>query len=335
MAWLLPLPFRRGEGWGEGSVLAPGVQRQKNSLGPPLPSPLLPRGRRGRNRRASRGNFLNSTAVHPALREREGEGESGARLHRHILVPHLIEISFLDHNLAMETPHWTADEDRLLGTMSDRDAGKRLGRPPGTIYKRRRKLRLAPFCPFGRLWHRAEDELLGTMPDRTLARRLKRSVLSVAARRRDRHIPIFHSKKHRWTPTDDKLLSERPDAQVAMLLGISRLAVKHRRIRLGISRPGREHFRLDPWQPREDALLGTASDRELAGRLGRSISSVRLRRIHLGRETPCRHWTPEADALLGKMPDQAVARSLGRTVPAVSTRRKRLGIPAAGRGSDQ
>jgi hypothetical protein len=62
-AWLLPLPAERGEGRGEGSVLAPGVPRQENSLGPPLPSPLLPRGRRGRNRRVSRGNFLNSTGV--------------------------------------------------------------------------------------------------------------------------------------------------------------------------------------------------------------------------------------------------------------------------------
>ena len=73
----------------------------------------------------------------------------------------------------METQHWTADEDRLLGTMSDRDAAKRLGRQRGTIYKRRRKLRIAPFCPYGRPWSRMENELLGTMPDRTLARRLK------------------------------------------------------------------------------------------------------------------------------------------------------------------
>jgi hypothetical protein len=126
--------------------------------------------------------------------------------------PHLIEIRIWEHNLAMGTQHWTADEDRLLGTMTDRDAAKRLGRPRGTIYKRRRKLRLAPFRPYARLWHRVEDELLGTMPDGKLARRLKRSALSVAARRRDRHIPIFHSKKHQWTPTDDKLLSECPDA---------------------------------------------------------------------------------------------------------------------------
>ena len=76
VAWLPPLPAERGDGWGEGSILATGIQRRKDSLGPPLPSPLLPRGRRGRSRRVSRGNFLNSTAVLPGplarLRRKRG-----------------------------------------------------------------------------------------------------------------------------------------------------------------------------------------------------------------------------------------------------------------------
>src|ERR1035437_6197988 len=49
VAWLLPPPAERGEGWRGGSVLARGVHRQENSLGPPLPSPLLPWGKRGRS----------------------------------------------------------------------------------------------------------------------------------------------------------------------------------------------------------------------------------------------------------------------------------------------
>ena len=65
-----------------------------------------------------------------------------------------------------------------------------------------------------------------------------------------------------------------------MLLGISPLTVKHRRLRLGISPPGRKHFRLDPWQPREDALLGTASDRELARRLGHGMERVQHSKRH-------------------------------------------------------
>ena len=58
-----PSPRRTGRGLGEGSVSALGVQRQQNGLAPPLPSPLLSRGRRGRSRRVLCGNSLNSTAV--------------------------------------------------------------------------------------------------------------------------------------------------------------------------------------------------------------------------------------------------------------------------------
>src|ERR1035437_2486062 len=69
-----PLPFRRGEGWGEGSVLALGFSGRGIHWG--LLSPALSslRGRRGRSRRVSTGNFLNSTAVLPApiLQRRRG-----------------------------------------------------------------------------------------------------------------------------------------------------------------------------------------------------------------------------------------------------------------------
>ena len=200
----------------------------------------------------------------PCARRKRG---AGTATHRTWRGRRLIEIRFWEYNGAVGTLHWTADEDRLLGTMPDRNLAQRLGRSPRTIIMRRRKLRLAPFRPPARHWSWAEEELLGTMPDRRLARRLNRSVQSVAARRRARHLPILHSKIYEWTPVDDKLLSERPDAQVAMLLGISRLAVQHRRLRLGISRPGRDYVRLRPWQPGEDALLGTASDSEVARRL--------------------------------------------------------------------
>src|ERR1017187_3203389 len=77
-AWLLPLPAERGEG----SVLAPGVHRQENSLGPPLPSPLLPWGSRGRSRRLLRGKFPNSTAVLPGYERGSGDGQEGERLAR-------------------------------------------------------------------------------------------------------------------------------------------------------------------------------------------------------------------------------------------------------------
>jgi hypothetical protein len=80
-----------------------------------------------------------------------------------------MELPFWEYNVTVGTEHWTADEDRLLGTMTDRDLAQRLGRSRGTIIKRRRKLRLAPFHPHTGLWSQAEEDLLGTMPDRRLA----------------------------------------------------------------------------------------------------------------------------------------------------------------------
>jgi hypothetical protein len=226
---------------------------------------------------------------------------------------------------------WTANEDRLLGTMPDRELAKRLGRSRDATIGRRRKLRISPFSPHGRRWSRLEDELLGTMSDRTLARKFERSAKTVSKHRIARGIPVFNPKKHHWTPSDDKLLRERPEAQIALLLGISRMAVKHRRLRLGLPPlSGREFTAPRPWGRAEDVLLGgTASDRALASRLGRAISNVRRRRAQLGLQSSFHHWTAKEDALLGKKPDQAVARRLGRTVNAVVTRRRRLRIPAA------
>ncbi len=247
---------------------------------------------------------------------------------------------FTDSPFRFRTKHmpreilWTSDEDRLLGTLPDRELAKRLSRSRDATIGRRRKLHIPPFSPHGRRWSRLEDELLGTMPDKKLARKFRRSAKTVTKHRIARGIPVFNPKQHYWTPTDDKLLRERPEAQIAQLLGISRMAVKHRRLRLGLPPlSGREWTAPRPWRPAEDALLqGTASDRALASRLGRAISNVRRRRAQLGLQSPCHHWTPKEDALLGKKSDQYVARRLGRTVKAVGARRRRLRIPAVSSG---
>jgi len=134
-------------------------------------------------------------------------------------------------------PHgtsWAADEERLLGTMTDQDLAQRLGRSRRAITERRRKLHIPLFRSRRRPWTQAEEELLGTMPDRRFAQKFKRSVRSVIVHRAAKGIPLLHRQKYRWTPADDKLLGARPDAQIAMLLGISRVAVSHRRQRLRI-----------------------------------------------------------------------------------------------------
>src|SRR5581483_11332512 len=91
---------------------------------------------------------------------------------------------------------WTAEEEALLGTMTDRDVGVRTGRSPATVYARRAELGIPSFrrhAPLTRPrpWAPAEEALLGTMPDPELARRLGRQPMSVFYRRRQLRIPAY------------------------------------------------------------------------------------------------------------------------------------------------
>ncbi len=134
-------------------------------------------------------------------------------------------------------PHgtaWAADEERLLGTVSDQDLARRLGRSLRAISLRRRKLRIPKFHSQRRPWTQAEDALLGTMSDRKFARKFKRGVRSVIVRRCGKGIPLLVRQKYRWRPADNRLLGKRSDAQIALLLGLTQLAVSRHRQRLGI-----------------------------------------------------------------------------------------------------
>ena len=76
---------------------------------------------------------------------------------------------------------WLPNEDALLGTASDLELARKLGRP---IYNvRRRRIQLGLQSPF-RHWDPRADALLGKMPDQAAARRLGRTVASVATRRK-------------------------------------------------------------------------------------------------------------------------------------------------------
>jgi len=147
-------------------------------------------------------------------------------------------------------PHgtsWTDAEERLLGTMSDPDLARRLGRSVRAIRLRRHQRGIPKFHSQRRPWTEAEEELLGTMPDRRFARKFKRSVRSVIVRRCEKNIGLVRRQMHRWTAADDQLLGARPDAQIALLLGLSQLAVSRHRQRLGIpARRGERGGRASP-----------------------------------------------------------------------------------------
>ena len=90
---------------------------------------------------------------------------------------------------------WMAEEDDLLGTMSDKDLARRLGRSTADIFARRRLLGIKAWAITGRpprrLWTPQEDALLGTMTDAALAAKLGISMMTVYERRRKLFIPSF------------------------------------------------------------------------------------------------------------------------------------------------
>ena len=74
----------------------------------------------------------------------------------------------------------------MLGTVSDTQVARRLGRTTSGVKARRIRLGIASFR---HRWTPAGDVVLGKVPDETLAQRLGRTVEAVRARRERLKIP--------------------------------------------------------------------------------------------------------------------------------------------------
>jgi hypothetical protein len=93
---------------------------------------------------------------------------------------------------------WTAEEDALLGTMTDRNVSDRTGRSESAVSERRYALCVAAFtkrAPRGKpiTWTPVKDRLLGTISDVDLARRLRCSAMAVFYRRKRLKIAAFRA----------------------------------------------------------------------------------------------------------------------------------------------
>ena len=78
---------------------------------------------------------------------------------------------------------WTSNEDSLLGTATDKEVGKLVGRHYLAVAERRRSLDILPGGRTRKEWTLAEMRLLGTAADQDIALRLGRTVASVQEKR--------------------------------------------------------------------------------------------------------------------------------------------------------
>lgn len=189
-----------------------------------------------------------------------------------------------------------AHEARLsiLGTMTDKDAARRLG--------------------------------LG--PQAARAERIRRGIPAFCRRQTDAQFKASVERRH---PGLVARLGVDSDHDVARTYGICRQRIGQIRKRLGIAAAdvsalyARERA---PWEP----LLGTMMDRDIAERFGVSVGAVSgaRRRLGIAQYHPPPGTTGALASfrhLLGTMPDRRIAAMAGVSAPAVTILRQRLGVP--------
>jgi hypothetical protein len=93
---------------------------------------------------------------------------------------------------------WKPEEDAMLGTMKDKDVGKRIGKSEGAVSARRYVVGVAAFTerkPTAKptVWTPAKGRLLGTMPDGEAARKLCCSPMAVFYQGKRLNIAAFRA----------------------------------------------------------------------------------------------------------------------------------------------
>ena len=87
----------------------------------------------------------------------------------------------------MERP-WTDEEISLIGTASDYEVGRKLGRPQSCIHAKRLRLGIPSFIV---RWSKAELALLGADTDKNIARLLDRTEHAVKNQRKKFKIAAY------------------------------------------------------------------------------------------------------------------------------------------------
>lgn len=181
---------------------------------------------------------------------------------------------------------WNPSTIALLGTMSDAALARKLGIDPKTVYKKRRKLGIAPSRPPSIRWTREMIQSLGRMPDGEVAKTYGINILTVFKKRAELGIRCYARKSktwHYWTQKEIALLGKFTDAEVAEKTGILKASVtwKRNKLRIPPCTTRRPKRLLSEWSLAEIAVLGRMTDAEAAATLNLAPSAVRKKRIAL------------------------------------------------------
>lgn len=129
---------------------------------------------------------------------------------------------------------WKASEIALLGTQTDPEVARQIGRTPAAVQHKRLKLGLTrPHSSrSGLVWTEEKQAMLRTSSDRQLARLWHCSAGFLRKARRQFGIPPL-KRDLRWTPPEDRLIRRFNNRTVAERTGRTLAAINERRQVLG------------------------------------------------------------------------------------------------------
>lgn len=126
--------------------------------------------------------------------------------------------------------NWTPTEIGLLGSDTDANIAKKLGRSECVVADKRRQMDIPIFYSH-RPWTPEEDaQVMSHAPASEIAKRLGRTVSSIHNRRQK----LGARQPPDWTPEEDALLGQIPDKEVAQKTGKHIITVRNRRNKLGL-----------------------------------------------------------------------------------------------------
>src|SRR5579864_26464 len=184
---------------------------------------------------------------------------------------------------------FSAKEITKLGTDTDRNVAKTLGRNSHSIQWKRKQLGIPAYQDPNRAnprrYKARELALLGTASDAEIAQRLGRHRTQITIKRRALGIPSFLAKtgaEHRpFKRWEIARLGKASDVKVGKQLGRNPMVIRWKRIRLGIP-PYRPMTPPRPFSRADIALLGTDTDRAIGQLLDRGYKNVQWKRKQLG-----------------------------------------------------